>query len=163
MQRLRALRAFGRLSAAERRFHLAVWARLLLARLLLWLLPFRRIQAWLERRESAGSRPATSDGERAARLQRILRAHRRVKRFVPRATCLVNALCVHTLCLRAGLPSELVIGVKHDPAGAFAAHAWVRSGDRVIVGGLSDLDRYVELPPLNTAKTARAPTATPSS
>jgi Transglutaminase-like superfamily len=64
-------------------------------------------------------------------------------RYVPRASCLTQALVLHILLRREGLPSRIRIGVSKD-AGFFEAHAWVESHDRVVIGD-SGLQRYVPM------------------
>ncbi len=68
------------------------------------------------------------------RLDRIAWSVRAAGRRIPRATCLVQALTVQLLLARSGYHSELRIGVIRDDAGAFAAHAWVVAGGKIIVG-----------------------------
>lgn len=65
-------------------------------------------------------------------------------RFVPGATCLVQAIVGRRLLLRHGYPAELKIGVTRDAQGAFAAHAWLVSEDQVLIG--QDARRYSEMP-----------------
>jgi hypothetical protein len=58
--------------------------------------------------------------------------------------CLVLALASECLLGRYGYPSELKIGVKRGANGEFAAHAWLESGGRVLLGEF-ELDSYVLL------------------
>jgi hypothetical protein len=66
-----------------------------------------------------------SDLALAALVDRILRR-------LPgpwRHTCLRRSAVLYHLLRRAGRPVELWVGVRHDSAGALAAHAWlVRDG-----------------------------------
>jgi hypothetical protein len=66
-------------------------------------------------------------------------------RFVPGATCLIQALAAQSLLTRMGHRSQLKLGVsKKCPGREFDAHAWVQSGDCIVIGG-TDLDRYTPL------------------
>jgi len=49
-------------------------------------------------------------------------------------TCLRQAVAVRAMLRRRGIASELTIGVT-SPREERPAHAWVRVGERVIVGG----------------------------
>jgi hypothetical protein len=60
------------------------------------------------------------------------------------ANCLVRAIACKHLLGRYGYASELKIGASRDKAGEFAAHAWLESEGRVVVGDF-ELERYVPL------------------
>jgi hypothetical protein len=100
-------------------------------RLGLWLLPFdtvRRILARLTPRGIEVRRIGCFPAERLAWAVRV------VSRFVPRATCLTQALAAHILLNREGYASALQIGVSKDEKGAFEAHAWLESQGKVVIG-----------------------------
>jgi len=67
------------------------------------------------------------------------RAHavKRAARFVPRASCLTQALALQTVLARDGEACALVLGVDGAPDALkpFEAHAWVEWRGRVIIGG----------------------------
>lgn len=64
-----------------------------------------------------------------------------VARRVPwRSDCLVQALAGQRWLARHGIPSEIVIGTSKSPGGLFEAHAWLRQGDRIVLGG--DIARF---------------------
>jgi hypothetical protein len=67
-------------------------------------------------------------------------------KYVPRASCLTQALAGAWLLRRKGQHAELVIGVKKTNRD-FQAHAWVVSNGRVVIGWASDLTRYTTLSP----------------
>ncbi len=58
-----------------------------------------------------------------------------VSRYVPRATCLTQALAVQVLLARSGHESTLKLGVANDLPSGFEAHAWVVCGDKSVIGG----------------------------
>lgn len=56
-------------------------------------------------------------------------------RHVPwRADCLIQAMAAKAWLRRRGLAGDFYLGVAKDARGAFAAHAWLRSGDVVVTG-----------------------------
>jgi len=65
------------------------------------------------------------------------------------ANCLVRALACEYLLGRYGYASELKIGASRNEAGEFAAHAWLESQGRVLVGNF-ELERYVPLEATST-------------
>ena len=135
------LARFLALEADERRALLAAIGALAATRLLMWLLPHR---AAMVRVQAAAARPRVapqSSGD-AARIA-IARAVTRAARVVPRATCLVQALAGDWLCARARVPVALEFGVSRGPRG-IEAHAWLVSGDRIILGG-AEAARFVVL------------------
>jgi hypothetical protein len=69
-----------------------------------------------------------------ATAERIARDVERAARLVPRATCLVQALAGVWLIARTGAPVALQVGVAFGARG-LEAHAWLESGERVILGG----------------------------
>lgn len=107
----------------------AIW--LLLARVLLVVLPFRRVAALLA--------PAPGRGGRAPdRPRQIARTRWAVtvlaKRVPWRAVCLQQAIAAQRLLWRRGVESDLYLGAARKPDGALAAHAWVLAGDDPVVG-----------------------------
>jgi hypothetical protein len=56
-------------------------------------------------------------------------------RFVPRASCLTQALAVQYLLGRNGDASVIRVGVANSPDRGFEAHAWVIKDGRVLIGG----------------------------
>lgn len=51
------------------------------------------------------------------------------------STCLVRALLVELRLSTPERPLQLTIGVTPAALGRIRAHAWVRDGDRVVIGG----------------------------
>ena len=110
-----------------------------LARIALWTLPWRSTQRVLEnvtRGRAVSRRPALS-------ASAVARAVQGSTRFVPRATCLVQAITAATLLCRSGRRVELVMGTPWNRAGAFEAHAWLELDGEVVVGG--DISNHAEL------------------
>jgi hypothetical protein len=125
---------------------------LILARVGLWLLPFATLQRLLRR----WARPHGGRAETAERLAWALAAAAR-RLPSPFRACLPQALAAEALLRRYDVPATLIIGVRrrlaHPPPSpslvfhrrVFEAHAWVESGERVVVGWVDDLPSYVRL------------------
>lgn len=67
-------------------------------------------------------------------------------RFVPRASCLTQALALQYCLARGGHACELQVGVRRDDAGRFAAHAWVSCNGRIVLGAANT--RLADFTPL---------------
>ena len=106
------------------------------------LLPFATLQRWLQppatKPAPAASAAPTSDD--------IVWAVTLAGRYVPGATCLVQALVAERLLKRAGHPAQMRIGVSNQPA--FRAHAWVESEGKVLLGETEALAEFTSLPAL---------------
>ncbi len=132
------IRKFARLPLQERRLLIRTTTLLGLMRMGLWLLPFRKLTA-LVRRHRPRPRP-----DEVVSSERIRWAIKVASRYVPTATCLVQALAGLVLLEGAGLPAHLYIGVAKSNSEPFRAHAWVKSQDELIVGG-HEIHQYVPL------------------
>jgi len=54
------------------------------------------------------------------------------------SSCLARAVVAEMLLDSSEGPVSLSLGVRHTPAGAFEAHAWVARADRILVGAPAD-------------------------
>jgi len=134
-------RKVRRAAPQERALALEALATLVAARLAVWLLPFATARRLLDR-YARFSRAAPRTSERVAWA--VAAAARRLP--APFRDCLPEALAAETMLKRHGAPAELVIGARPAPAGGrIEAHAWVLSGERVVVGWLDDLPSFVPL------------------
>ena len=117
-----------------------LWASALVCavRLALWFVPFAQLRTAVVALARPRLRP--SNRYSANELGWSVRA---VSQYLPHATCLTQALALHILLRREGLPSRIKIGVTKD-AGRFEAHAWVESQNQVVIGD-SALQRYTPL------------------
>ena len=127
---------------AWRALRVVVWVRWSL-----WHRSYASVRADLRRRHRPNDAgwPA---GERglAGEPRALAWAVRAAARRVPRASCLTQSLALEALLVQAGHPAALRIGVARKDDGAFEAHAWVESEGRVLIGRLSDLERFAPLP-----------------
>ena len=79
-----------------------------------------------------------------ALVERVAYVLPRMAARVPwRSDCLVQALAARRWLARAGVASDVCVGVRKDEQG-FQAHAWLRVGERIVTGG--DISSYAELP-----------------
>jgi len=65
-------------------------------------------------------------------------------RYIPHATCLVQAIAMQALLAHNGYSSQLHIGVAKANRGQLQAHAWVEYDGRVVLGATS-AQRYTPL------------------
>jgi len=131
---LRKTRTAASLTPGDRRCAIAAILLSGLVRVALWTLPFRWIKRVVE--SSASSRPLA--GKFTSR--QVSWAVRLASRYVPRATCLTQAVTAQTLLNWSGLKSSLHIGVAREPK--FAAHAWVEHEGRILIGGAEESELY---------------------
>ncbi|SRR6266545_4203891 len=135
-------RKLSRLPPVERRLVLAAAALAVGVSVALRVAPFRLVRAALAR----VARP--SRGVTSLSVPRIVWAVTAVTRRVPGAnSCLIRALVAQTLLARHGHPAALRLGVARVPAGTLAAHAWVESEGRIVLGG-AERPGFAPLPAL---------------
>ena len=140
---MKPLHRFLDLSFPDRTLILHALFLVAVVRIALWLVPFRILYRLLEK--VAPCRGCIWDlkgiDQETARIAWAVTA---VSRFVPEATCLTQALAVQAFLQRRRLPARLRIGVCKGDGTRFAAHAWVESRGRVVVGG-PDVEHFVPL------------------
>lgn len=79
--------------------------------------------------------PPLPPAQAEALLDRVAFAVPRAAGHVPwRADCWVQAMAAQAWLARAGVASDIFIGVRQD-RGRFEAHAWLRRGERIVTGG----------------------------
>jgi hypothetical protein len=136
---MRRIRKFLNLSSGERRLLIRAWILLGVIRLGLELFPFSTLRKLLDRlRIKLGSLKKEFSEEQLVWSVTV------VSRYIPKATCLAQALTSQFLLQQAGHQACLHIGVTEADEGRIEAHAWVESQGRILVGG-SDLHRYTHL------------------
>lgn len=143
---MQPVREFLRLPAAQRCLLIRAAVLVGAIRLGLWLLPFRVVRGTVRRLAPPVQGPVAGDWRAAARIAWAVRL---VSRYVPAATCLTQALAVQVLLRQWGYPACLRIGVAREADGKLAAHAWVESQGRIVIGGTdASIAQYTALPPL---------------
>ncbi|HEY2991288.1 MAG TPA: lasso peptide biosynthesis B2 protein [Methylomirabilota bacterium] len=126
-----------RLSPAERRLVVQAAWLILILRVALTALPYRRVERLV-------SRLARRRAAVLAPTDRIAWAVAAVGRRLPGATCLVQALAASIMLARGGTRAIVRIGVARERGGPLESHAWVESEGRVVIGDVH-LDRYVPI------------------
>lgn len=118
-----------------RQWRLLVEAGILLviARLAVWFVPFRRVAARLG--EEMAESPADLSEEQRETALLIGWAVRTLGRRLPwMSQCLVQAVAATWMLQRRRIPSTLYFGLAKDPEAGLKAHAWVRSGAKILTG-----------------------------
>ena len=129
------LRTARRTSGKEWQLLAEAGGLLVVARLAVWFVPFRRL-ATLLGDEMAESPAADTEEQRAAAIP-IGWAVRTLGRRLPwMSQCLVQAVAATWMLRRRRIPSTLYFGlaIDKDTHGQLKAHAWVRCGARVLTG-----------------------------
>jgi hypothetical protein len=105
---------------------------LLLARLALRVLPFRRLKPFFNRPVHGPE----VDGPARQRLQKeVVWAIRRTAEFLPGKTvCFPRGIVAQAMLRRRGVATTLYYGVMRLPAGSPVAHVWVQDGAQGVVG-----------------------------
>lgn len=111
-------------------------------RLRFWVLAFPRQRRLLAQLSQAPSGCRQAD---TSLPDRVVRAVSVASNYVPKATCLIQALAAQTLLKRGGCSAHLRLGVGRNEKGQFQAHAWLENDGRVIIGD-SELECYQPLP-----------------
>jgi hypothetical protein len=138
-----------RLSSQDKRLVLGTFGLLGIIRVGLWLLPFQTLRNILAKFTPVpGSSQATANSET---VKKIVRTVRSLSHYIPRATCLTQALAVTVLLSRRGQPASLQIGVSKGERGRLEAHAWVEIQGRIVIGKQSNHSRYAVLSSLEKA------------
>jgi hypothetical protein len=115
------------------------WLFLALARMILLVVPFKRIAARLKDKEGKGN------GVDEQGLEMIRDAIIRAGSRSPwRTKCFEKALAAKMMLRRRGMASIIYFGVRKDEQLNMHAHAWVKCGERVITGG-KGIEQYTLL------------------
>jgi len=128
------LKRAARLPGSRRRLLGEALIALLIARVAMAFLPFRRIAAWLGAPGTENS--ATATAEEICTAQEVSWAVSVVARRVPwDGRCLAQALAATGMLRRRGLEGTVSFGVCQGESAGFDAHAWLRFGSCVVTGG----------------------------
>ncbi len=105
------------LPSRRKRLLRAAFARLIIVRIGLALLPLQTLQRLSSKTSRHDLAGASLDELRWALLA--------AARHLPGTRCLLRALVLQELMARAGLAGQLCIGVAKDSGSALEAHAWI--------------------------------------
>jgi Transglutaminase-like superfamily len=136
---MRRISKFLNLSSTEQRLLIRTWILLGSIRLGMALLPFSTLRKLLYRFRSILGR-----GEKEFSEDRLVWSVGVVSHYIPKATCLAQAITTQILLQQAGHQACLHIGVTEADKGGLKAHAWVESQGKVLIGGI-DLNQYTHL------------------
>ena len=136
---MRRIHKFLNLSSTEQSLLIKTWILLGLISLGLQLFPFSTLRKLLYRFRSILGR-----GEKEFSEDRLVWSVGVVSRYIPKATCLAQAITTQLLLQQTGHQACLHIGVTEAEEGGLKAHAWVESQGKVLIGGL-DLNQYTHL------------------
>ena len=115
------------------------WVLLGLIRLGMELFPFSTLKKFLERLN-----PISRVSKKNFSEEELVWSVTVTSRYVPKATCLAQALATQFLLQQGGHQACLHIGVTEAEGGGIKAHAWVESQGRILIGGF-EIDRYTHL------------------
>jgi hypothetical protein len=112
---------------------------IVLVRIGLWIIPSGLLGRWLHAAETPGeNHPDWST------VHKIIRSVRSFSTYVPRATCLTQALSACVLLRLYSQNSSLKIGVEKRNE-KFGAHAWVEVDGRIVIGKQLRHERFALL------------------
>ena len=132
-------------SAREWLMFIQAFSGAILTRAALRILPLPRVRRLVRRYFRAAS--PLPPARRASAEQAIWAALAGGRWSPLGTTCLTTALLAQALLQRHGYQAKLRIGVRREPNGAFAAHAWLEREGIVIVGGPAEMVAdYAPLP-----------------
>ena len=107
------------------------WCLLHLAKLVILFMPFKKIASWM------GSLGVESvhDLHYTDMFTKIEHAVRRAARYtLHESKCYDQALSAKALLGQSGLPATIYFGLAKENDNQLIAHAWVRSGTKIITG-----------------------------
>jgi len=131
---------YFRKPVSEQGLYLEAGCLLGASRLAILILPFRWIAPFLGR-HMASSDENDKHGEKQTVIS-VARAILTMSRHLPwESKCLVQAISGKMMLGRRQIPSTLYLGVAKEENGDLNAHAWLRAGDIILLGG-GGLDRF---------------------
>jgi hypothetical protein len=124
-----------------------IWLLEAAIRFALWVFPFAQVRRLVARLGRCRVRPGPGGRPRP---EVMVRAVTLAARFIPRGSCLTQALTMEVLLRRAEFRPRLQIGLMRDAEGAVRAHAWIENEGRVVIGD-GARDQFEPLPTLEQA------------
>jgi hypothetical protein len=99
---------------------------------MIWIFPFPQVQKRVQKMAASTLRK-DSKPDHVVPLPRIRFMIIMASRYIPRATCLVQALAGYILFSKYGYSTQIKIGVLNED-GVFEAHAWLEQDENVVLG-----------------------------
>jgi len=143
----RSLRKFLRASRAERKVFGLALVTVVGVRVALFLFPSGVIVRWVRRLALRPSKVTSIHATPALLMWSVQTA----SRYVPRASCLTQAVAGLLLLHRYGHKATLCLGVANTKSGGFRAHAWLERRGAVILGG--DVSGFTRMSAFPVSKT----------
>jgi hypothetical protein len=136
---MRRIYKFLNLSSTEQCLLIRTWILLGSIRLGMGLFPFSTLRKLLSR-----LKPQSNGIGKKFSKEQLVWSVTVVSRYIPKATCLAQAITTQLLLQKAGHQACLHIGVTEAEKGGLKAHAWVESQGKVLIGGI-ELNQYTHL------------------
>ena len=139
---MKRIHMFLQLSRSDQWLLIQAFVVLAIVVLGLQVLPWLTLQRLLLKFANGYSRfvPAQSPS-----AQNIARSIKIASQYIPKATCLPQAMAAQLLLIQNSYPVDLQIGVAKNKDGLLEAHAWVRCRSEILIGGAHGLDHLVAL------------------
>jgi len=132
---MRLLRKFLKLEWDEKLLLAEALYYLTSARLMLWVVPFKYIARNLGVQINANS-PQEIQSNPEPQAYRVARAIESLSRRTPwESTCLAQSIAGKQMLRRRKIKNILYLGMKKDKDGKLSAHAWLQSGNLILLGG----------------------------
>jgi hypothetical protein len=132
---VKAVKKFVQIPFKEKKLLMEAFWELSRARLLLLLVPFRKIAPGIgEHMKETAKEPLARHLETLGHIRRALR---RASKYTPwESACLVQALAGKNMLKRRGIPYTFYLGLTKNGKieKGMKAHAWLRSGNLVLTG-----------------------------
>nr|WP_319374717.1 lasso peptide biosynthesis B2 protein [uncultured Methanobacterium sp.] len=121
--------SFIRLPSREKLVAIQSLYWVFIIRIMIWIFPFHSVQKRVQK-IVANSNPHINHSMPMSQLRLMILV---AARYVPRATCLIQALAGFILFSKYGYSTSIKIGVLTEN-GEFEAHAWLEHNDSVVLG-----------------------------
>jgi len=130
---MQTLRNFRRRSLAEKRLLCQAWCLLGISRLAINVVAFKRLAARLGQHDAESGHDITES--QLAETKLISWAVDRAACFTPwSSNCFPRAITALYLLRRRDIPATLYLGCRLEADSEMKAHAWLRSGPRIVTG-----------------------------
>lgn len=130
------IRKFLVLPPREKLFFAIAWTMLVGSRLLIWVAPFRAYARLFGEPMDGSLATSARNASIPPDVILVKRSVARATKAVPiRCVCLDQAMTAQLMLRWMRIPAILTLGLRGSGAGKPSAHAWVRYGNVLVVGG----------------------------
>ena len=113
------------------------------------LLPFQSVLRLMSKR---GKKYPSNILVERLEIDRILWAVKTTGRFLPKISCLLQAIAAQVMFEQQGYLTHFKIGVAMNRSGGLDAHAWVECNGEVVIGLIENSSEFIPLPLLAERK-----------